>query len=50
MCLRNVCDLFVFIFRFVSPFDLSFELLFLQCIPIPSIATVTQHTGCNFLI
>ena len=44
--------LFVFIFQFVSPFDLGFELLFLQCIIVylHSIATVTQHTGCNFLL
>ena len=53
VCLWNVClFLFVFIFQFVSPFDLSFELLFLQCIIVylHSIATVTQHTGCNFLL
>ena len=51
-CVSDMCVCFILFsfFKFVSPFVLNFELLFLQCIIVylHAIATVSQHTGCNF--
>ena len=51
VCLRNVCLFLLFSFLGLSHLWFKFWVIFLTMyIYLPSIAIVTQHTGCNFLL